>query len=490
MDSLHKSSFRLAVVVLVGTLVASAGQAQPYLTEVTRWKNQDAADAVPTDPILFLGSSSIRRWEQVTRDFADYNVIQRGLGGAQFDDINNYISGPNSIVLKYNPKAIVVWAGTNDLAAGSDGNEVTADYSTFVNAVLAAQPDVDIFYLGIMPTPGRQGNRPKEDVANANIAAIAAGNSKLHYIDLPTAFAPLNPYGGADFLNKFVDDIHLNRAGYDFWTSIIRPEIEAVVAPNKVYAANPNSPQPGERILFDFGPRDTTNGRATLGPDVNGNHWNNWYPMSGGLDILTGEHVGSLVTTGGRVTPVSLTLTAQFESNGRQNGGLLSPSSALLGDLAIATATEDYFFSTADGVQGGGNDDDGGGFMLSGLDRNLSYNFRFFGTRDSTETRITEYRLFGADEHVATLQTSGNNIGTNGVYDGNDDEVVVFENVRTDEFGQIFFDQTLLQGSFAYLGLMEITVNVPEPSALLLAATCLAGWGFSGRRIRRSKSAL
>ena len=52
-------------------------------------------DPPPQNALVFVGSSSIRRWEELTRDFADYNVIQRGIGGAFFDDLFA-TSGPNS----------------------------------------------------------------------------------------------------------------------------------------------------------------------------------------------------------------------------------------------------------------------------------------------------------------------------------------------------------------------------------------------------------
>lgn len=484
MAKLHNCALSLAALAAAGLLVASNVLAQPYQTEINRWNAQDAIDPMPSNGLVFVGSSSIRRWEQLTRDFADYNVIQRGIGGALFDDVNYQV---NDLVLKYNPRGVVVWVGTNDLASGSDGNEVTADYQAFVNAVHTAQPNVEIFYLGIMPTPGRQGNKPQEDVANANIASIASGDPKQHYIDLPAAFATLNPYAGVDFQNKFVDSIHLNRDGYDFWTTNIRPQIEAVLAPDKVYTPNPNGPRPGDRILFDFGPSNSEDGDHTASPDVNGNYWNNWHAIDGGNNILPGEHLANLVDTTGAGTGVRLTLTAQYESNGKVNGGLLLPNSALLGDLAIGSATEDYFFSTADGVQGGGDDDDGGGFMLDGLDPNLSYNFKFFGSRYTTETRITEYAVVGANSQSVWLTTSGNNIGANGVYDGNDDEIAEVLGVRPDAFGQIFVDMTLIQGSYAYLNAMEVTA-VPEPNSLLLMASCVAGLGFAVGRNRSAKS--
>ena len=323
-------------------------------------------------------------------------------------------------------------------------------------------------------------------IANNAIAAYAAGDARLHYIDLPTAFWALNPPDDPAFTSLFVDSIHLNRQGYEFWTSIIRPQIEAVIAPNKVPVPNPNTPPVGGRILFDFGPSNAEDGDHTASPDANGNHWNNWHAAEGGVSINAGEHLGNLVDTTGASTGIAWTMTAGFATNGKVNGGLLSPSPALLGDLAIASATEDYFYCTGDGLQGGGDDDKAGGFMLEGLDPALAYEFRFFGSRISTETRVTEYKVIGASSGTTTLRTSGNNIGHDGMYDGNDDRIASTIAVRPDAFGQIFVDLTLLEGSYAYINAMEIVVRQPGDwdkdgdvdlvdAAVLIA--CLAGPG-------------
>lgn len=440
---------KMAALMITG--LAGAAVAQPYQTEVNRFVAQDALDVPVSGSVVFIGSSSIRRWEQLTLDFADYNVIQRGLGGAQFDDINLHV---DDIVLPYNPRAIVVWAGTNDLAAGADGNEVVADYQTFINQVHRAQPNVDIFYLGIMPTPGRQGNKPKEDITNAGIAAIAADNAKLHYIDLPAAFSTLNPYTGDDFSNKFVDSIHLNRQGYEFWSSIIRPQLEAVVAPNKVFTPNPNTLQVGDRLLFDFGPSNPDNGRHTTSPDINGNHWNNWFNSNSGSRVLAGEHKTDLIDTDGNNTGVRLTITGEFGVNSRLNRGLLSPDAGLLDDLAILSATEDFFFSTSDGKQQGGDDDIAGGFMLDGLNPDKLYTLRFSGSRVTSEPRVTEYRVIGMEEHTVQLQTPGINRA-----DGNEDKIAEAVDIRPDGFGQIFVDLILIRGDLACVSAMEVAVT-------------------------------
>lgn len=458
----HLRDFVTTAITMACLSLATSAFAQPFIGDINRWVAQDALDAPASGAILFTGSSSIRRYEQLALDFADYEIIQRGFGGSQFEDLNSYV---NDIVLPYHPSAVVVWEGTNDINSGETGQEVFADYEAFVNLVHTAQPGVEIFWLGITPTPGRLANGPQEIIANNAIAAAAANDPKLHYIDLRTAFDALNPPTDEAFTSLFADSIHLDRQGYELWTSVIRPQIEAVIAPNKTFTPNPDTPQPGSQLLFDFGPSNPEDGDATVGPDTNGRVWNNWHAAEGNVAVNAGEHLGNLVDTAGNSTGIDLTITGGFATNGKLQGGLLNPDSAMLGDLAVATATQDYFFSSADGEPGGGNDDRPGGFMLEGLDPALAYDFRFFGSRNTTQSRDTEYLVTGANSKSGVLQTSGVNIGVDGSYDGNDDEVVTIAGIRPDQFGQVFVDLTVRRGTFAYLNAMEVTVSVPEPTA-------------------------
>ena len=139
--SLNLRFFAWIFFALISIAYASAGAVawgQPYQDDINRWIAQDALDAPSAGSILFTGSSSIRRWEQLAFDFADYKIIQRGFGGSQFEQLTGFV---DDIVLPYNLSAIVIWEGTNDIASGESGNEVFADYQNFVTAVhlLAAQ---------------------------------------------------------------------------------------------------------------------------------------------------------------------------------------------------------------------------------------------------------------------------------------------------------------------------------------------------------------
>ena len=43
------------------------------------------------DYLLFIGSSSIRRWVSLAEDMAPYSSINRGYGGAHYYDLIHYI---------------------------------------------------------------------------------------------------------------------------------------------------------------------------------------------------------------------------------------------------------------------------------------------------------------------------------------------------------------------------------------------------------------
>src|SRR6516165_8948100 len=76
----------------------------------------EKADQVrPPQPgaVLFVGSSSIRYWRTLERDMAPLPVLNRGFGGSHLDHVLHYAQ---RTVLPYRPRAVVLYAGENDLS--------------------------------------------------------------------------------------------------------------------------------------------------------------------------------------------------------------------------------------------------------------------------------------------------------------------------------------------------------------------------------------
>jgi lysophospholipase L1-like esterase len=452
----------LALIALAAVFIPkiSGRQSAEPPPELAAWVDQDRLDPPEPGSLVFIGSSSIRRWESLTRDFADYKVVQRGWGGSLLAEMDTAFP---HIVAPYQPAAIVMWAGANDLSAGRSGTQVHQDFLTFLHMLRREMPDTPFFYLGMTPNPANRGTTAERQTANRLIRASAKADPHTHFVDLATAFEKLGP---EELDRLYVDPLHLNQAGYAKWLGIVRPAIAAVIPPNKPLFANPSAPAAGSRLLFDFGPdNDGLDGRRTPSPDPNGHHWNHWFAVPGNTHILAGEHQGGIVDSAGKPTGVRWTITGGYRVNGRRHGGLFAPDGPdpeLLGELAVESATEDFFFSTADDLTGGGDDDLPGGFMLAGLDPALVHEFRFFGSRNHPAVHRTRFTVHGRTRHVAVLQSSGKNLGGKASTDANDHQVLAIPGVRPDAFGQVFVDMLLLEGELACINAMEIRVVAAE----------------------------
>ena len=55
---------------------------QPFAYEIQAFRNQDKSNSPPANAILFVGSSSFRKWTDVSSYFPGFTIINRGFGGS------------------------------------------------------------------------------------------------------------------------------------------------------------------------------------------------------------------------------------------------------------------------------------------------------------------------------------------------------------------------------------------------------------------------
>jgi hypothetical protein len=195
-----------------------------FADEIAAFAAADRERPPPGRPIVFVGSSSIRLWDTLEQDFAPLPVLNRGFGGAQLWHVNHFA---RETVLRYRPRAVVLYAGDNDLdeRTGKGAEDVARDFAAFVGLVHAAVPDARIYFLAIKPSRLRWARWPEMRRANQAIAAACARDPRLAYLDVAT---PMLATGEPPARRLFrFDGLHLSAQGYALWTRVVKPRLLA-----------------------------------------------------------------------------------------------------------------------------------------------------------------------------------------------------------------------------------------------------------------------
>ena len=195
-----------------------------FADEIAAFEAADRERAPPERPIVFVGSSSIRLWDTLAEDMAPLPVLNRGFGGSQLASVLHWLE---PAVLRYRPRAVVLYAGDNDLdeRTGKTAADVVRDFQAFVARVHAAVPDARIYYVAIKPSRLRWARWPEMARANAEIAAACAADPRLGFLDVAT---PMLATGEPPARELFVfDGLHLSAQGYALWTSVVQPRLLA-----------------------------------------------------------------------------------------------------------------------------------------------------------------------------------------------------------------------------------------------------------------------
>jgi lysophospholipase L1-like esterase len=169
--------------------------------------------------VVFIGSSSIRLWD-LDRFFPGAETLNRGFGGSQMADSVRYA---DRILLPYEPRTVVVYAGDNDIAAGKSAETVFADYKQFVAKVHDALPEARIVYIAIKPSLKRWNLVEEMRRANSLIQQASEADPRLSFVDIDT---PMIGGDGQPRKELFVEDgLHLSAAGYEVWAELVRPHL-------------------------------------------------------------------------------------------------------------------------------------------------------------------------------------------------------------------------------------------------------------------------
>jgi lysophospholipase L1-like esterase len=220
------SSLAVAMfTTLVATAPAVAQQTTDrYESNVVAFETADKTSPPPKGEIVFVGSSTIQRWD-TARYFPDLKIINRGISGSELVDALRYV---DRIVLPYQPRLIVVYAGDNDISGGWISEQVAVTFEKFTRAVHAKLPQTRILFIAIKPSILRWTQIDRMRSTNAIIRAYCERDDRLAFIDFDTLMLGFDERPRREL---FVEDgLHLSPQGYQLWTNAIRPLLNGLEA--------------------------------------------------------------------------------------------------------------------------------------------------------------------------------------------------------------------------------------------------------------------
>ena len=212
----------IAVAALLAATAAHATEypdPERFRGAVDAFLAADAESMPARGAVVATGSSSMRGWHgRLAEDLAPLTVIPRGFGGSNMHDIRHFL---DELVLRHEPRAVLLYEGDNDVAAGLEPEQILAEFDAIDTVIAEHLPATRIYILAVKPSVARWQLWPTMAATNDLLKARADSDPRLTFIDIA---APMLGGDGKPLAEIFVADmLHMNGLGYDIWRDAVRP---------------------------------------------------------------------------------------------------------------------------------------------------------------------------------------------------------------------------------------------------------------------------
>lgn len=213
---------KLTLICILSGYFAGAAFAQesrPFWNEIQAFKRKDSISMPEKHGIVFLGSSSIRKWTDAETTFKEYGVINRGFGGSTLAQAIDYVG---DLVTPYTPRQVVIYSGENDIATGTvSATETLNRLKRLVEKIRADLPYVPIVFLSIKQSPSRAQYTSIVLKANQLIKQYLSTVTHTAYLDVNTKMLDAQGKMRPELFES--DMLHLKPTGYAIWEKELKP---------------------------------------------------------------------------------------------------------------------------------------------------------------------------------------------------------------------------------------------------------------------------
>lgn len=210
----------LSLLLSAAVLAADPESFERWEKEIAGIEARLAKAMPPKGGVVFAGSSSIRLWN-LEKSFPGKGYVNVGFGGSEIRDTTHFAA---RILLPLEPKAIVFYAGDNDINAGRTPDDVYGDFVQFMRLKEKALGATPVWFISAKPSKSRIEQLAKQAEFNTKVRALADARNDLAYIDVVPAM--MKPDGKPKDI--FVEDnLHMTPEGYALWTPLVEAALDA-----------------------------------------------------------------------------------------------------------------------------------------------------------------------------------------------------------------------------------------------------------------------
>lgn len=190
--------------------------------DIQKFEAQDTKSMPPQGAVVVTGSSSVRMWhKRMAKDLQPLTVIPRGFGGSNMNDLLHF---SERIIAKYNPRAVAIYEGDNDIAQNISPKQVKEKFIELKDKLLVKNKDLRFYIISVKPSIKRWAMWPDMIETNRIMREFCEENENFFFID--TASVLLKDGKARDDI--FIKDmLHLNEKGYDLWAAEVRKTLVA-----------------------------------------------------------------------------------------------------------------------------------------------------------------------------------------------------------------------------------------------------------------------
>jgi lysophospholipase L1-like esterase len=175
--------------------------------------------------VVFMGNSITEGWKDVDPDlFIDKSYINRGISGQTTPQM---LVRFRADVINLKPKAVVILAGTNDIAGNTGPTTLEMIEDNIASMVeIAKANNIKVILCSVLPAydyPWKPGLNPAQKIVDLNkwIKKYSIEN-EIVYVDY---FTPMADEKNGLKKELSEDGVHPNKKGYDIMTPLVENAI-------------------------------------------------------------------------------------------------------------------------------------------------------------------------------------------------------------------------------------------------------------------------